>query len=83
MTLTLLSCVLHNARLTLEALYAIDGALASFLKDITAVTADRNGAENMGSNLVVINNFGCCSHKRLRSAYEIKIYAVALTNIVF
>ena len=76
--------MLHNARLTLEALYAIDGALASFFKDITAVTADRNGTENsMGSNLVVINNFGCCSHKRLRSAYEIKIYAVALTNIVF
>ena len=70
--------------MTLEALYAIDGALASFFKDITAVTADRNSTENMSSNsLVVINNFGCCSHKRLRSAYEIKIYAVALTNIVF
>ena len=71
--------MLHNARLTLEALYAIDGALATFFKDITAVTADRNGVENlMGSS-----SLGCCSHKRLRSAYEIKIYAVALTNIVF
>lgn len=29
------------------------------------------------------NSVASCSHKNLRSAYEIKVYSVALTNIVF
>ena len=67
--LTLLSCVLHNPVITLEALFS-RGAdqLTAFFRELI----------DEGNS-----NQGACIHKKLQSAYELKVFAVALTNIIF
>ena len=67
--LTLLSCTLHNPLKTLDEIFARGGSdeLTNFFKEIVEAKSCS----------------GSCSHKKLRSPYEIKVYAVALTNIIF
>jgi len=70
LVLTLLSCALQNP---LQAVDAIVTRTASdpsqFFKELIEETPGVLSAS--------------CSHKKLRSPYEIKLYSVALTNIVF
>ena len=70
--LTLLSCVLQNPALTLEAVHSRG---ANQLTTFLAEFLDTNAALGQAS--------GSCNHKQLRSAYELKLFSVALTNVVF
>ena len=66
----MLSCALHNPVKTLDEIFNRGGGpaeLTNFFKELIEV---KNGTSS-------------CSHKKLRSSYEMKVYAVALTNIVF
>lgn len=68
--LTVLSSALHNPLKTLDEIFNRGGGqaeLTNFFKELIEV---KNGSAS-------------CSHKKLRSPYEMKVYAVALTNIVF
>ena len=67
--LILLSCALQNPLKTLDEIFAQGGApeLTNFFKEL--IEAKQGSA--------------ACSHKKLRSPYEVKVYSVALTNIIF
>ena len=68
--LTLLSCALHSPLKTLDEIFARDGGapeLTNFFREL--IETKQGGA--------------ACSHKKLRSPYEVKVYSVALTNIIF
>lgn len=69
--LTILSCLLHNAPATLESLHSQgEEQFSAFFGELI---------DERTSELA----YGCCSHKKLRSAYELKLFAVALTNVIF
>ena len=68
--LTLLSCALHSPLATLDEIFGRGGGapeLTNFFREL--VESKKGGA--------------ACSHKKLRSPYEVKVYSVALTNIIF
>jgi len=65
--LSLLSCALHNSVLTLEAIYS----------------RGESSLHAFFKELIDSQQSACCSHKKLRSSYEVKLFSVALTNIVF
>ena len=68
--LTLLSCALHNPLSTLDEIFGRGGGAPELTNFFSQLVETGKGS-------------ACCSHKKLRSPYEVKVYSVALTNIIF